>query len=210
MNAGRVTSYRFECTIHFPQLNFCDTPSRPHFVLDFRKLLLWLLFSCSVVSMTPGTAARQASLSLTISWSLLKRMSIESVMPSNHPILCHPLSSCPQSFPASGSFLMRQLVTSGDENIGVLASHQSFQVNNSGLVFFEIDCFDLLAVYGTFKSLLHPQSESISSLVLRLHYAPTLSHLYMIAGKTKALPIQTFVGKVIFCFFISPYFEMFL
>ena len=58
---------------------------------------------------TPGTAAFQSSLSFTISWCLLKLMSIQSVMPSNHLILCCPFSSCPQSFPASGSFPMSQL-----------------------------------------------------------------------------------------------------
>ena len=71
---------------------------------------------------TPWTAACQASLSITNSWSLLKLMSIESVMPSNHLILCHPLSSCLQSFPASGSFPMSQFFASCDQSIGVSAS----------------------------------------------------------------------------------------
>ena len=68
---------------------------------------------------TPWTAAHQASLSITNSQSLLKLMSIELVMPSNHLLLCHPLSSCPQSFPASGSFPMSQFFISGDQSIGV-------------------------------------------------------------------------------------------
>ena len=67
---------------------------------------------------TPRTATHQASLSFTISWSLLELMSIESVMPSNHLILCVPFSSCPQSFPASGSFLMSQFFTPGGQSIG--------------------------------------------------------------------------------------------
>ena len=71
---------------------------------------------------TPWTAAHQASLSITNSQSLLKLMSIESVTPSNHLILCHPLSSHLQSFPASGSFLMTQLFTSGGQCIRVSAS----------------------------------------------------------------------------------------
>ena len=70
---------------------------------------------------TPWTAARQASLSFTISWSLLKLMSIESVIPSSHLILCHPFSSCLQSFPASGSFPMNWLFTSGGQSIGASA-----------------------------------------------------------------------------------------
>ena len=70
---------------------------------------------------TPWTAAHQSSLSLTDSWSLLKLMSIELVMPSNHLILCHSLSSCLPSFPASGSFLMSQFFASGGQSIGASA-----------------------------------------------------------------------------------------
>ena len=77
-----------------------------------------LLFSCNP---TPRTAAHQASLSFTISRSLLKLMSIESVMPSNHPVLRHPFPSCLQSFPASRSFPMSQLFTSGGQSIRVSA-----------------------------------------------------------------------------------------
>ena len=79
------------------------------------------LLSCVQLFLTPWTAARQASLSITNSWSLPKL--IELVMPSNHLILCHPLlqSSCLQSFPASGSFQMSQLFTSGGQSIGVSA-----------------------------------------------------------------------------------------
>ena len=94
---------------------------------------LWLAFLlltsppyCAVLSRsvvshsaTPWTAARQASLSITNSWSLLKLMTIELVMPSNHPVI--PFSFCPQSFPASGSFQMNQLFTSGGQSIGVSA-----------------------------------------------------------------------------------------
>ena len=70
----------------------------------------------------PWTAARQSSLSFTVSQNLLKLMSIESVMLSNHLILCHTFSSCPQSFPASGSFPMSQLFASGGQSIGAPAS----------------------------------------------------------------------------------------
>ena len=75
---------------------------------------------------TPWTAAHQASL------SLLKLMSIESVMPFNHLILCHPFFSCPQSFPASGSFLMSRLFVSGDQSIRASASASVFPVNIQG------------------------------------------------------------------------------
>ena len=105
--------------IHYALELYCRShffiPDSPH-----------LRFSHSVMSdsVTPWTAAHQASLSITtISWSLLKLMSIESVMPSN----CLTLSSRLQSFPASGSFQMSQLFTSGGQNIGVSVQHQSFQ-----------------------------------------------------------------------------------
>ena len=75
----------------------------------------------------PWTEACQASLSITRSWSLLKLMSIESAMPSNHLILCHPLSSCLQFFPASGSFQMTPFFASGGQNIGISASASVFQ-----------------------------------------------------------------------------------
>ena len=78
---------------------------------------------------TPWTAACQASLSVTNSWSLLKLMSIELVMPSNHLILCHPFSSRLQSFPASGSFLMSYFFASGGQSIGVSASASVLLMN---------------------------------------------------------------------------------
>ena len=78
---------------------------------------------------TPWTVARQVSLSITNSQSLLKPMSIELVMPSSHLILCRPFSSCPQSFPASGSFLMSQFFPSGSKSIGVSASTSVLPMN---------------------------------------------------------------------------------
>ena len=81
------------------------------------------------LSATPCTAARQASLSIINSQRFFKLMFIESVMPSNHPILCHPLSSCQQSSPASGSFQMSQLFASGGLSIGVSTSTSVLPVN---------------------------------------------------------------------------------
>ena len=81
---------------------------------------------------TPWTAACQASLSITNSWSLLKLISIESVMPSNHLIICQLLSSCLQSFPASGSFPVSQFFASGGQSIGALASASVFPMDIQG------------------------------------------------------------------------------
>ena len=102
---------------------------------------LWLPVTYSLISSvqslshvklfaTPWTAAHQVSLSITNSWSLLKLMSIESVMPSNHLILCHPLSSCLQSFPASESFPMSQFFTSDGHSIGASASVLSMNIQD--------------------------------------------------------------------------------
>ena len=123
---------------------------------------------------TPWTAARHASLSITNSRSLPKLMSVESVMPSNHLIFCHPFFSCLQSFPASESFPMSWLFESGGQGIRASASvfsneptlrmrwpkywSFSFSIIASkeipGLISFRMDWLDLLAVQGTLKSLL--------------------------------------------------------
>ena len=100
---------------------------------------------------TPSTAARQSSLSISNSQSLLKLVSIKSVMPSNHHILCCPRLSCLQSFLASGSFLMSQFFASGGQSIGASASVLPMNIQ---LISFRTDWFDLLVVQGTLKSLL--------------------------------------------------------
>ena len=96
-----------------------DCPSEP----------LMLMFSQSCTTVTPWTAACQASLSFTISLNLLKLRSIELVMPSNHFILCCPFSCCLQSFLASGSVMMSWLFTSGGQSIGALASASVLPMN---------------------------------------------------------------------------------
>ena len=140
---------------------------------------------------TRWTAAREASLSTTNSRSLLKPMSIESVMPSNHLILC-PL---PSIFPASGSFPVSQLFTSGGQSIGVSASNSSLSSEHPGLISFRMDWLDLLAVQGTLKSLLQHSSKA-SILLHSAFFVVQLSHLYMTTGKTIALTRWTFVAKV--------------
>ena len=133
------------------------------------------------------------SLSFTIYLSLLKLMSIESVMPPNLSVI--PFSSCLQSFPESGSFLMSLLFTSGGQSI------RSFSVSpsneHSGLFSFGIDWFNLLAVQRILKSLLQHCSSKASNLRRSAFSMVQLSHLYMTTGKTIALTIWTFVCKVI-------------
>ena len=144
---------------------------------------------------TPWTAAHQASLSITNSWSLLKLMSIESVMPSNHLILCRPLL-LPSIFPSFRVF----------SNESVLhirwPKHWSFSFSispfneQSGLISVRMDWLDLLAVQGTLKSLLQHHSSKASILLRSAFFIVQLSHPYMPTGKTKVLTRRTCVGKV--------------
>ena len=151
--------------------------------------------------MTPWTTARQASLSITNSWSLLRFMSSESMMPSNHLILCCPLSSCLQSFPASGSFSMSKFSSEGGQSIGVSCFSISPSNEYSGLISFKMDWLDLLAVQGTLKSLLQHHTSKASILQCSAFFMVQLSHPYMTTRKTIALTRRTFVGKVMSLFF---------
>ena len=117
-------------------------------------------------------------------------------MPSNHLILCHPFSSCPQSSPASGSFPVSQLFTSGGQRIGSFSFSISPSNEHSGLISFRTDWFDLLAVQGTLKSLLQHHNSKVSILWHSAFFMVQLSHLDMTTGKTVALTICTFVSKV--------------
>ena len=122
----------------------------------------------------------------------VKLMSIESVMPSNHLVLCRPLSSWLQFFPASGPFPVSWLFVSGWGKDWSFSFSISPSSEYSGLISFRIDWFDLLAVQGTLKSLFQHHS-SKASMKLSL-FIVQLSHLT--TGKTIPLTIQTFVGKV--------------
>ena len=140
--------------------------------------------------------ACQASLSITNSWRLLKLMCIESVMPSNHLILCHALLLLPSILPNIRVF----------SNESVLhirwPKHWSFSLSispsneYSGLISFRMDWLDLFAVQGTLKSLIQHQSSKSSVLQCSAFFTVQLSHPYMTTGKTIALTRQSFVGKV--------------
>ena len=127
---------------------------------------------------TPWTAARQASLSITNSWSPPKPMSIESVMPFNHLILCHSLLLLP-SFPASGSFQMSQLFTSVGQSIGVSASTSVFPMNTQDWSPLGWTGWISLQSKGLSReSSPTPQFKSINSSVLNLLYSPTLTSIH--------------------------------
>ena len=116
-------------------------------------------------------------------------------MPSNHLIFCHPLPffSCPQSFPATGSFQMSQLSTSGGPNIWCFSFNISPSIEHPGRISFRMVWLDLLAVQGTLKS----HSLKASILWHSAFFMVQLSHSYMTTGKTIALTRWTFVGKVV-------------
>ena len=145
--------------------------------------------------MTPWTAACQASLFITNSWSLLKLISTESVMPSNHLILCHPFLLLPSIFPESRSFQMSQFFASSGQSIRVSAS-ACLSNEYSGLISFSTDWLDLLAVQGILKNLLQHHSSKALILWHSAFFIVHLSHPYMTTGKTIALTRRTFVGKV--------------
>ena len=138
-----------------------------------------LLFSHSVwLFVTPWTAAYQAFLSFTISWSLLKLMSIESVMPSNHLVFCHPLLPLPSSFPASRSFPMSQLFSNRWPKYWSLSFSISPSNEYSELISFRMDCLDLLTVQGTLKSLLQYHNSKTSILQCSAFFIVQLSSIH--------------------------------
>ena len=147
---------------------------------------------------TPWTAALQASLYFTISRKLLKLMSIESVMPSNHLILCHPLLLPPSIPPSIRVFSNESTLPIRWPKYWSFSFSFSMSPSNeySGLISFRIDWFDLLVVQGTLKSLL--QHHNSKALVHRCSAFSMVqpSHPYMTTGKTKALTGQNFVGEV--------------
>ena len=144
----------------------------------------------------PWTTACQASLSITNSWSLLKPMPIESVMPSNHLILCHPLLLLPSVFPSIRVFSNESVLHIRWPKYWNFSFSISPSNDYSGLISLRIDWVDVLAVQGTLKSLLKHCSSKASILRHSAFFIVQLSHPYMTTGKTIALTRWTFVGKI--------------
>ena len=153
--------------------------------------------SCVQLFVTPWTAAHQASLSIANSQSLLKLMSIESVMPSNHLILCHSLLLLPSSLPTIRVFSNESVLRIRWPKYWSFSFSISPSNENLGLISFRMGWLDLLAVQGTLKSLLQHHSSKASILWHSAFFIVQLSHPYMTIGKTIALTRQTSVGKVI-------------
>ena len=161
------------------------------YVCQFVQLLssVWLFA-------IPWTAARQASLSITNSQSLLKLMSIESVMPSNHFIHCHPLLLLCSIFPSIRAFSNESVFHIKWPRYRSFSFSISSSNEYSGLISFRMNWLDLLAVQGTLRSLLQHHSSKASILWHSAFFIVQLSHPYMTTGKTIALTRWTFVGKV--------------
>ena len=145
---------------------------------------------------TPWTPARHASLSITNSWTLPKLMSIESVMPSNHLILCRPLLLLHSIFPRIRLFTNESALHIRWPKYWSFSFNISPSNGHPGLISFRMDWLDLLAVQETLKSLLQNQSSKASILQCSAFLIVQLSHSYMTTGKTIALIRWTFVGKV--------------
>ena len=128
--------------------------------------------------MSPWTAARQASLSITNSWNLLKLMSIESVTPSNHLILCRPLLLLPSIFPSIRVFSTESVLHIRWPKYWHFSFSISPSSEYSGMIAFRMEWLDLLAVQGTLKSLLQHHSSKASVLQLSFLYDPSLTSIH--------------------------------
>ena len=191
---------RYSCLIQF--YSFKQICSILSFQTDFISIpnVVFQSLICVWLFVTPWSATCQASLCI-ISWSWLKLMSMESVMPSNHLISCHlliPLSSIFLSIRISSNklFLVIKWPMYWRFNFSIFSSNEYV-----GFISFRIDWFNLLAVQGTLKTLLKHHSSKVSILQCSAFFMVQLWHLYMTTGKTIALTIWTFIGKVMFLFF---------
>ena len=145
---------------------------------------------------TPWTITRQASLSITNCQSLPKPMSIESMMPSNRLILCHPLLLLPSIFPSIRVFSNESALHIRWSKYWSFSFSISPSSEHSGPISFRMDSLDLLAVQGTLKSLLQHHSSKASVLRRSAFFVVQISRAYMTTGNTIALPRWNFVGKV--------------
>ena len=171
---------------------------------EYKKLsVLFVTVFSSVQSLshvqlfaTPWTAARQSSLSITNSRSLLKLMYTELAMPSNHLILCCPLLLPPSIFPSIRVFSNESALRIRWPKYWSFSFSISASNEHSGLISFRMDWMDLLAVQGTLKSLLQHHSSKASILQCSTFFIVQLSHPYVTTGKTIALTRWIFVGTV--------------
>ena len=169
-----------------------------------RYLFSSVQFSCSVMSGSLHTHGMQHSRPPCLSPTPRVYPNSCSLNQWFHPTIpssVFPFSSCLQSFPASGSFQMSQLLASGGQSTGVSASTSVLPMNTQDWSSFRMDWLDLLAAQGTLKSLLQHHSSKASNLRHSAFFIVRLSHPYMTTRKTIALTIQIFVGNIMFLLF---------
>ena len=162
-------------------------PDPPLSTLKYCVVVVVQSLSCARLFATSWTAAYQASLSFTISQSLLKLMTIELVIPSNHLILCHPLLYLPSIFPSIRVFSNESVLHVRCPKYWSFSFSISPFKEYSGLISFRIDWLGLLAVQGTLKSLLQHYSSKASNRQSSVFFTVQLSHPYLTTGKTTAL-----------------------
>ena len=176
-----------------------------HFYTSLGTYLLWWLLQAQFSSVhslshvqlfaTPWTAAHQSSLSITNSWSCLKLISIKSVMPSNHLILCHPLLFLTSIFPSIRVYLNELVLPIRWPKYWSFGFSISPSNEYSGLVSFRMDWLGLPAVQRTLKSLLQHHSSKASILLCSAFFTVQLSHPYMTTGKTTAQATVVIYGS---------------
>ena len=176
--------------------NLHPFPKIVEIILPFNKFSSVQSASHVQLFATPWSAARQASLSITNSRGLLKLMSIESVMPSNHLIFCHLFFLLPSIFPSIRVFSNESVLPIRWPKYWSISLSIRPSNEYSGLISFRMNGLDLLAIEGTPKSLLQHHSSKASILWCSAFFTVQLSHPYMTTGKTIALTKRTFVGKV--------------
>ena len=193
---------------HFLLQGIFSTKGSNSGLMHYRRMLYCLsyytIFQFSSVQLlshvrffaTSWTAAHQAFLSITNSWSLLKLMSIESVMPFNHLILCHPFLLLPSIFPSIRVFSNESVLCIRWPKYWSFSFSISPSNEYSGLISFRMDWLDFLVVQGTLKSLLQHHSSKAPILQLSAFFIVQLSHPFMTTGKTIALTRWTFVSKM--------------
>ena len=176
-------------------------------VPPYRWQPTWLLCPWDPPGKSTGVGChcllRTAALTITNSWSRLKLMSIESVMPSNHLILCHALLLLPSIFPNIRVFSNESALHIRWPKYWSFSFNISPSNEHPGLISFRMDWLDLLAVQGTLKSLPQHHGSKASILWCSVFLMVQLSHPYMITGKTIALTRWTFVSKVMSLLFNS-------
>ena len=150
----------------------------------------------------PWTATHQASLSITNSWSLLKLMSIASVTPSNHLILCRPLLLAPSIFPSIRVFPNESVLCIRWPKYWSFSFSISPSNEYSGLISFRMDWLDLLVVQGTLKNLLQHHSSKASILRCAAFFIVQLSHPHMTTGKNHSFEYMDLTKQIVVCFLI--------